>query len=131
MTRPYTQRAPVKDLVDDPDRWTVRNVPAQVRDTAAQQAFARNITVGEWLSDLVRDAVAPATREPDLAVFKDRAAAFQSIVADCMCWFAGFEAAHVGKETWERPWTPERERLRDLNIALQNLLPASETEIPF
>lgn len=100
---------------------------------AAGLSQAHNeIMRAEGISDRAQDQVHDMRRElSDLSVFKDRAAEFQSIVADCMCWFAGFDAAQAGREGWERPWTPERERLRDLNIALQNLLPASETEIPF
>ena len=56
-----------------------------------------------------------------------------SIVADCMTWLAGFEAAHLHRDGWERPWTPDREALRALNIALQAVAypePADD-EIPF
>ena len=71
-----------------------------------------------------------------LQAVKDRAAPFQAIVADCLLWFDGFAAAHSPKETWERPHVPDRERLRQLNEALQALLPAGlspddDANIPF
>ncbi len=67
----------------------------------------------------------------------ERADAFRSVVADCLCWFAGFDAAHSYKESWERPWAPERATLRELNTALQEIAgegtrPAAlSEEIPF
>lgn len=65
----------------------------------------------------------------------NKAQQHQAVVADCMTWFAGFEAAHVHRDGWERPWTPDREALRALNIALQAVAypePAdADDEIPF
>ena len=61
------------------------------------------------------------------------ATTFQSIVADCLLWFDGFNAAHAHKEGWERPSTPNRDTLRQLNARLQELAgdqPDFE-EVPF
>lgn len=58
---------------------------------------------------------------------------FQAIVADCLLWFDGFRAAHSPKDSWERPHIPDRDALRELNVALQALEtthPEFE-EIPF
>lgn len=61
---------------------------------------------------------------------------FQAIVADCLLWFEGFRAAHAPRDEWERPHTPSREDLRDLNAALQAIelhqRPTTlDEEIPF
>lgn len=58
---------------------------------------------------------------------------FQAIVADCLLWFDGFRAAHSPKDSWERPHVPDRDVLRDLNGALQDLEPMQSDfeEIPF
>jgi hypothetical protein len=57
---------------------------------------------------------------------------FQAIVADCLLWFDGFNAGFSGKEPWERPHTPDREKLTALNGALQALLRSADLdEIPF
>jgi len=65
----------------------------------------------------------------------DNIAEHQAAVADCICWFDGFAAAHSPRESWERPHLPDRERIRALNAALQRLLPSSaadlDDEIPF
>lgn len=60
----------------------------------------------------------------------------QAIVADCILWFDGFNAAHAHREGYERPHTPDRQKLCDLNAALQKLMReaaerAIEEEIPF
>lgn len=68
--------------------------------------------------------------------------AYQAIVADCLLWFQGFNAAYVGRESYDRPITPSAEKLRDLNAALQAIwrerdlangkaTPVDELEIPF
>jgi hypothetical protein len=58
---------------------------------------------------------------------------FQSLVADCQCWFDGFLASFVGKDSWEKPWTPDTGRLRALNDAFRHVAPPSgaDAEIPF
>lgn len=71
-----------------------------------------------------------------LQAFDKNRSEFQAIVADCLTWFAGFEAAHHHQEGCDRPWTPSREKLRDLNMALQELMRAGrdhdlDEEIPF
>lgn len=64
----------------------------------------------------------------ELAAFKalrpfiEDAEAYQSIVADCLLWIQGFNAAYAGRESYERPDTPSVDKLRDLNIALQFIL---------
>ena len=40
------------------DRWTVRGVPARLQKAAAEAAWAADLTMGAWLSQLVEDAVA-------------------------------------------------------------------------
>lgn len=45
--------------------------------------------------------------------------AFQSIVADCLTWFAGFDAAHQHADS--PPWTPDRAQLRKLNGVLLDI----------
>lgn len=58
----------------------------------------------------------------DLSVFekiKARIEDFQSVVADCQCWFDGYTAAFSGRDDWQRPWMPSTDRLRDLNEALR------------
>lgn len=60
-----------------------------------------------------------------------RAQAFQSIVADCLCWFAGYRAGSAG-DGYGAVWTPSRDTLQELNQHLQSLLPsAMDDEIPF
>lgn len=64
------------------------------------------------------------------ASFKPNAADYQATVADCLLWFDGFNAAHHERA----PFTPDREKLRRLNQALQGLLPGSDPmddEVPF
>lgn len=70
----------------------------------------------------------------------DNIAEHQAAVADCICWFDGFAAAHAPRESWERPHLPDRGRIRALNGALQRMLPeapggvnlmAGDMEIPF
>ena len=40
------------------DRWTVRGVPARLQKAAAEAAWAADLTMGAWLSQLVEEAVA-------------------------------------------------------------------------
>lgn len=56
-----------------------------------------------------------------LATFESSHAQHQAIVADCLLWFDGFNASFAGREPWERPNTPDRNKLRALNSALQRL----------
>lgn len=59
----------------------------------------------------------------------DNIAEHQAAVADCICWFDGFAAAHSPRESWERPHVPDRERIRALNAVLQRLLPATAADL--
>jgi len=69
----------------------------------------------------------------------DRADDFQATAADCLLWFDGFNAAFAGKESYERPATPDRDKLQQLNAALQRAARARQNahaaddddEIPF
>ena len=107
----------------------------RIQATAAGRLADRN---GEHLRQLI-DAEKRADDFADglrrLTPITSKAQQHQAIVADCMTWFAGFEAAHVHRDGWERPWTPDREALRALNIALQAVAypePAdADDEIPF
>lgn len=72
-----------------------------------------------------------------LQVFVDDRMQFQAIVADCLLWFDGFNAAHAHREVYDRPRTPDGDKLRDLNTALQRLMREAggqdldDDEIPF
>lgn len=97
-----------------------------------------DVMKAEAISDRLYEEKAALERTlRQLQTFKDRAAPFQAIVADCLLWFDGFAAAHSPKESWERPHVPDRERMRRLNEALQALLPDGlsvmdlDQEIPF
>lgn len=104
---------------------------------AARREIMQAEAAHDRLADRLRDLRA------ELAALKDRTRhvlsdvqGFQSIVADCVTWFAGFEAAFQHKESWERPWTPDRDKLRALNSALQSAIPStandlSDDDIPF
>jgi len=107
----------------------------RIQAVAAGRLADRN---GRHLSDLIKaenraDEFADSLRR--LKQITNKAQQHQAVVADCMTWFAGFEAAHVHRDGWERPWTPDREALRALNIALQAVAypePAdADDEIPF
>lgn len=52
----------------------------------------------------------------------DRAAAeeFSDAIADVMCWFRGFKAAHAGAE-YEAEYPPNLDRLMDLKIKLDGV----------
>lgn len=43
---------------DSKDRWTIRGVPSDMRDRVSDAAKARNITVGAWLMEVVKAALA-------------------------------------------------------------------------
>ncbi|MDR7232788.1 hypothetical protein J2X45_003898 [Caulobacter sp. BE264] len=99
-------------------------------DRAQQRAEQKTAEAAELRRDL--KALRP---------FLEDVEAYQSIVADCLLWIQGFNAAYAGRESYERPDTPSVERLRDLNAALQRLMrdhsaangrPAlDDSEIPF
>lgn len=57
------------------------------------------------------------------------AEAAQATVADCLCWFDGFMAAHAGADS--RPQVPEREKLRRLNAALQERVRSARDDAQF
>lgn len=57
-----------------------------------------------------------------LRPFLEDAEAYQSIVADCLLWIQGFNAAYAGRESYDRPNTPSVDQLHDLNAALQFIL---------
>lgn len=131
--------------VERPDEtfWVMGPVHGEKAAKAAQafsdgkaegmaQAHAE-IMLAEGKTDRLLDERAELRRSLEhLSTLDERRVEFQAIVADCMTWFAGFEAAHLHKESWDRPWTPDREQLRALNVALQALLRrAAEDEIPF
>ena len=103
--------------------------------TAGLVQAQSEIVKAERNADLWGDELADLRKSMrQLQAIKDRSAPFQAIVADCLLWFDGFAAAHSPKEAWERPHLPDRERLRQLNAALQALLPPglqSDDEIPF
>ncbi len=107
----------------------------RIQATAAGRLADRN---GQHLRELI-DAEKRADGFSDslrrLKPITSKAQQHQAIVADCMAWLAGFEAAHLHRDGWERPWTPDREALRALNIALQAVAypePAdADDEIPF
>lgn len=107
----------------------------RIQAAAAGRLADRN---GQHLRDLIEaekraDDFSDSLRR--LKPITSKAQQHQAIVADCMTWFAGFEAAHLHRDGWERPWTPDREALRALNIALQAVAypePAdADDETPF
>lgn len=49
---------PVAVKAEGGDRWTVRGVPARLQKAAAEAAWAADLTMGAWLSQLVEQAVA-------------------------------------------------------------------------
>ena len=107
----------------------------RIQATAAGRLADRN---GQHLRELIDAEKRVSDLDDTLRRLKpitSKAQQHQAIVADCMTWFAGFEAAHVHRDGWERPRTPDREPLRALNIALQAVAypePAdADDEIPF
>ena len=69
-----------------------------------------------------------------LGIIQDNQRRYQAIVADCLLWFDGFSAAFGVNEAWQQPRIPDRDTLRSLNKALQDLeAPAllQDEEIPF
>lgn len=68
----------------------------------------------------------------DFVNFRPHVAEHQATVADCLLWFDGFNAAFSRDD--RQPFTPEREKIRRLNEALQRLVPGQnlgDEEIPF
>ena len=50
-----------------PSHWSIRGVPADVRQIANDAAARAGVTIGEWLADAVRQAAnSPATTTPTL-----------------------------------------------------------------
>jgi hypothetical protein len=93
------------------------------------------IMLAEGRTDRLYDEMAKLRRitEQVEAITRDQAE-HQAIAADCLCWFDGFNAAYAGRESYERPAIPDRDKIRRLNAALQALLRASgaeDEEIPF
>jgi len=91
------------------------------------QAHAE-IMLAEGRADRASDELHRLRRElSDFSHFRGDTA------ADCLLWFDGFNAAHAHKEGWERPRTPDREKLQHLNAALQRLVPGAvdDEDIPF
>lgn len=64
-----------------------------------------------------------------LSKIEREVARWQSLVADCLCWFEGFNAVFALKDSWERPTTPDVGRLRLLNGAFQDATPLPQTEL--
>lgn len=87
-----------------------RDIDARVRD-AWQVADIARADATELRKRLA--AAEPLIRDVE---------AYQAIVADCLLWFQGFNAAYAGCESYDRPNTPSVDKLRDLNIALQFIL---------
>ena len=50
----------------------------------------------------------------------DEAHDFSNAIADVMCWFRGFKAAHANSEV-EVEYPPNLDRLRDLKIKLDRV----------
>ncbi len=107
-------------------------------EKCAEVAFAQGAAeVHADMHKQVMDAEANSDRLGErlhkMKTIETNAVAFQAIVADCQCWFDGFKAAHAGQDSWEKPWTPNRDSLSRLNMALQALLPSrvGDEEVPF
>lgn len=86
----------------------------------------RDVMQAEAVSDRLGEELHDLRRAKPLL---DNITEHQAAVADCICWFDGFAAAHAPRESWERPHLPERSRIRDLNEALQRLLPVPATDL--
>jgi hypothetical protein len=104
---------------------------------AYAQALAE-IRLAEGRCDHMSEELMTLRRQVSRAQqFIHEAADHQATAADCLLWFDGFLAAHAHREGFERPRTPDREKMRRLNEALQRLIPAGDTraltddEIPF
>lgn len=134
-------------LHPDETFWVMAPVKGE-KTAAAAKAFSdgkaeglaqahAEIMLAEGRSDRLDDENRRLKREQGaLAPIRGQAVAFQAIVADCLCWFDGFNAAHRSADSWERPNTPSRDKIMGLNSALQLLLPGAEAddgewEIPF
>ena len=90
----------------------------------------REIMKAEAVADRLHDEIHELRKAKPLI---ERAVFWQSVVADCLCWFDGFAAAHANRESYDQPAIPDRHKVRALNSALQSLLPADDAtdEIPF
>lgn len=103
----------------------------------AHREIMRAERISDALSEQVFELKAEIRRLKELrdtgSAVIARAEHFQSVVADAQCWFDGYQAAHAGQDNWQRPWTPDTDKLRELNAALRGCLPAtvSDDEIPF
>lgn len=101
-------------------------------EIAAAQAVAEmHVDMHKQVMDAEANSDRLGERLHKLKAIEANARAFQAIVADCQCWFDGFKAAHAGQESWDKPWTPSRDSLSQLNMALQALLPGADEEVPF
>lgn len=49
------------------DRWTVRGVPMHLQRAAGDMARARGVTLGQWLSEVLANALPEGTQTPTLA----------------------------------------------------------------
>lgn len=130
------------------ERFFVMAPVMEKRHAEAAQAFSDGKAVGyaEARSEVMQAEARSDQLLEDKRAVERRLAAFdalareieehQAAAADCLLWFDGFNAAHAHKDRWERPSTPDREKLRRLNAALQVAVRASrdqtlDEEIPF
>jgi hypothetical protein len=124
--------------------WVMSPIKAA---TAAAKAFSdgkaeglaqarAEIMLAESRTDKLHDEVRRLRREiGEFTRFRPEVAEHQATAADALLWFDGFQAAHAHREGYERPHTPDRQKLLRLNSALQRLLPSADpdfdAEIPF
>lgn len=124
--------------VTEAERLTREN-PGQTFVVMSPVISAKDAYVAKAFSDGKAEGYAQARREvmaaegrldkalEELAAFKalrpflDDVEAYQAIVADCLLWVQGFNAAYAVRESYERPDTPSVDKIRDLNIALQHI----------
>jgi len=122
--------------VMSPVRATGSTAKAFSDGKAEGYAQARaEIMLAEGRADALDDEVHRLRRETqDFAYFRGEVEEHQATAADCLLWFDGFQAAHSHRESYERPKTPDREKLLHLNSAPQRLIPGravDDDEIPF
>lgn len=130
--RRFTVMSPVEDMsgVGYALGWT------RGREEGLGQAH-REIMKAEASADRAMDQAHDLKAKVRRFEALDRQAkAFQSIVADALCWFDGYSGAFALRENYETPRTPDRERLRALNVALQEIAFTDaerclDDEIPF
>jgi hypothetical protein len=60
--RPSRARGQPNSSDDATARWTIRGVPAPVRDMALRAATARGMTVGDWVAEAIVTAARAAER---------------------------------------------------------------------